>query len=458
MHEPFHAYDIRSVYGAGIDAATAYRIGRAVAQHLDAERYLLGHDARTHSPALADALARGLAAEGRRVANLGLTTTPALHYLQLEAGYGAAVMATASHNPPEYHGFKVFDASGGSVSYAKGLRRVEELLSGISGSGDRGGDRVPLETPPAAERYVEFVAGAAERTPPVRVVVDVSNGSAGALTQAVSDRLGGFITVINGDPDGSFPSHPPNPLEEASHGDVARAVRSSGAGFGAILDGDGDRVMFVDERGQVVGSSFSGALLAAAILRRQPGAAIVHDLISSRVFAEEIAAAGGVPERSPVGYTYLYDLMVQRGAAFGCETSGHLYFRVSEGYFTESALYAVVVMADLLGGTAQPLSELVEPLRSRYAQSPEVNLPVRDRAEAGSAMERIRHRYRDGELDTLDGLSVAYDRFWFTIRPSNTEPLLRLRLEGRDADSVAAALAEVRTVIEGQARSDEEER
>jgi phosphomannomutase len=451
MNEPFHAYDIRSVYGAGIDAALAYRIGRALARHLDADRYLLGHDARTHSPALADALGRGLAAEGRRVASVGLTTTPALHYLQLDGGYDAAVMATASHNPPQYHGFKVFDGSGGSVSYAKGLSRVEELLAGIEGE-EAGGPGVPLETPPPAHGYVDLVAAVAEGVPMVNGVVDVSNGSAGALTQAVADRLGGFVTVLNGEPDGTFPAHPPNPLEEASLCDIAPAVRAGGAAFGAILDGDGDRVMFVDERGEVVAASFSGALLAGEMLRRHPGAAIVHDLIASRVFAEEIAAAGGRAVRSPVGYTQLYDVMVDSGAVFGCETSGHLYFRVSDAYFTESALYAVVMMAALLARGGRPLSALVDPLRRRYAQSAEINLPVGAREEALAAMERIRHRYRDAELDTLDGLSVAYDHVWFTIRPSNTEPLLRLRLEGRDAGTVAAALAEVRAVIEGRKR------
>ena len=451
MNEPFHAYDIRSVYGAGIDAALAYRIGRALARHLDADRYLLGHDARTHSPALADALGRGLAAEGRRVASVGLTSTPALHYLQLDGRYDAAVMATASHNPPQYHGFKVFDGSGGAVSYAKGLSRVEELLADIEGE-QAGSPGVRLEPAPPHHGYVDFAATAAEGAPLAGGVVDVSNGSAGALTQAVADRLGGFVTVLNGEPDGTFPAHPPNPLEEASLCDIAPAVRVGDAAFGAILDGDGDRVMFVDERGEVVAASFSGALLAAEMLRRHPGAAIVHDLIASRVFAEEIAAAGGRAVRSSVGYTQLYDAMVDAGAVFGCETSGHLYFRVSDAYFTESALYAVVMMAALLARGGRPLSALVDPLRRRYAQSAEINLPVGAREEALAAMERIRHRYRDAELDTLDGLSVAYDHVWFTIRPSNTEPLLRLRLEGRDAGTVAAALAEVRAVIEGRKR------
>ena len=455
MNEPFHAYDIRSVYGAGIDEPLAYRIGRALARHLDAERYLLGHDARTHSPALCGALARGLQAEGRRVAGAGLTTTPALHYLQLDAGYDAGVMATASHNPPEYHGFKVFDRSGGSVSYAKGLSRVEELLPGIEGERPLAAP-APTATPetttpesPTADRYVAFAAGAAAGAPLVPGVVDVSNGSAGALAQAVSDRLGGFVTVINGAPDGTFPAHPPNPLEEVSQRDAAAAVRAGGTAFGAILDGDGDRVLFVDERGEVLAGAFSGALLAGEMLRRHPGAAIVHDLIASRVFAEEVAAAGGRPVRSPVGYTHLYDAMVDSGAAFGCETSGHLYFRVSGAFFTESALYAIVMMAALLARAGRPLSELAAPLRGRYAQSAEINLPVRARQDALAALQRIRGRYRDARIDTLDGLSVAYDHVWFTIRPSNTEPLLRLRLEGRDGDAVAATLEEVRAIIAG---------
>lgn len=452
MNEPFHAYDIRSVYGAGIDEPLAYRIGRALARHLDAERYLLGHDARTRSPALGGALARGLQAEGRRVADAGLTTTPALHYLQLDAGYDAGVMATASHNPPEYHGFKVFDGSGGSVSYAKGLSRVERLLPAIEGERPRAAAAPAephAETPPPADRYVAFAAGAAAGAPLAPGVVDVSNGSAGALTQAVSDRLGGFVTVLNAAPDGSFPAHPPNPLEEASQRDAAAAVRAGGAAFGAILDGDGDRVLFVDERGEVLAGAFSGALLAGEMLRRHPGAAIVHDLIASRVLAEEVAAAGGRPVRSPVGYTHLYDAMVDNDAAFGCETSGHLYFRVSGAFFTESALYAIVMMAALLARAGRPLSELAAPLRGRYAQSAEINLPVRARQDALAALQRIRGRYRDARIDTLDGLSVAYDHVWFTIRPSNTEPLLRLRLEGRDGDAVAAALAEVRAIIAG---------
>lgn len=454
MHEPFHAYDIRSVYGAGIDEPLAYRIGRALARQLDAERYLLGHDARTRSPALGGALARGLQAEGRRVADAGLTTTPALHYLQLDAGFDAGVMATASHNPPEYHGFKVFDGSGGSVSYAKGLDRVERLLPAIAGERPRAAAAPaetppPSETPPPADRYVAFAAEAAAGAPLAPGVVDVSNGSAGALAQAVSDRLGGFVTVLNAAPDGSFPAHPPNPLEEASQRDAAAAVRAGGAAFGAILDGDGDRVLFVDERGEVLAGAFSGALLAGEMLRRHPGAAIVHDLIASRVLAEEVAAAGGRPVRSPVGYTHLYDAMVDSGAAFGCETSGHLYFRVSGAFFTESALYAIVMMAALLARVGRPLSELAAPLRGRYAQSAEINLPVRARQDALAALQRIRGRYRDARIDTLDGLSVAYDHVWFTIRPSNTEPLLRLRLEGRDGDAVAAALAEVRAIIAG---------
>ena len=449
MNEPFHAYDIRSVYGAGIDAPLAYRIGRALARRIDADRYVVGYDARTHSAHLCAALARGLQAEGRRVAGAGLTTTPALHYVQLDAGYDGAVMATASHNPPEYHGFKVFDRSGGSVSYAKGLDRVEALLPEIEDEAP-GAPVARLETAPPADRYAAFAAGAAAGAPLAPGVVDVSNGSAGALAQAVSDRLGGFATVINGAPDGAFPAHPPNPLEEESQRDAAAAVRAGGAAFGAILDGDGDRVLFVDERGAALSGSVSGALLAREMLRRHPGAAVVHDLIASRVLAEEVAAAGGRPVRSPVGYTHLYDAMAGNDAAFGCETSGHLYFRVSAAFFTESALYAIVMMAGLLARAGRPLSELAAPLRSRYAQSAEINLPVAARGDALAALERIRRRYRDARIDTLDGLSVSYDHVWFTIRPSNTEPLLRLRLEGRGEDAVAAELAKVRAVIAGE--------
>lgn len=443
----FKAYDIRGVYGAEIDAALAFRVGRAFARFSGAKELLGAADARTHSAELLRAFGAGAASAGSTLHDAGCISTPALHYLQMRRGYGAGVMATASHNPPQYHGFKLFDRRGGSVSSATGLRAIEAAVAE-----DAGAPPVPLPAlaalPGAApEEYVAFAT--AHVRPEVRgmkVVVDASNGSAGRLLEAAAERLGLDAVILNAAPDGSFPAHPPNPLEAASQRQAAAAVVRAGAVLGAVLDGDGDRILFFDETGRPLPSYFAGALIAGALLEREPGAAIVYDLISSRVFPEAIAAAGGVPVKAPVGYSNLYAAMVRAGALFGNETSGHLYFRVSDSFYTESAIYGLGVLLNLLLQRGRPLSELAAPLRARYVQQEEVNIRL-DRLDPDAALQRVRDACADGLEEELDGVSVSYDRFWFNLRPSNTEPLLRLRLEAVDERALAEATARVLKLV-----------
>ena len=443
----FKAYDIRGVYGAEIDAALAFRVGRAFARFSGAKELLGAADARTHSAELLRAFGAGAASAGSTLHDAGCISTPALHYLQMRRGYGAGVMATASHNPPQYHGFKLFDRSGGSVSSATGLRAIEAAVAE-----DAGAPPVPppaLAALPGAapEEYVAFAT--AHVRPEVRgmkVVVDASNGSAGRLLEAAAERLGLDAVILNAAPDGSFPAHPPNPLEAASQRQAAAAVVRAGAVLGAVLDGDGDRILFFDETGRPLPSYFAGALIAGALLEREPGAAIVYDLISSRVFPEAIAAAGGVPVKAPVGYSNLYAAMVRAGALFGNETSGHLYFRVSDSFYTESAIYGLGVLLNLLLQRGRPLSELAAPLRARYVQQEEVNIRL-DRLDPDAALQRVRDACADGLEEELDGVSVSYDRFWFNLRPSNTEPLLRLRLEAVDERALAEATAQVLKLV-----------
>jgi phosphomannomutase len=219
-------------------------------------------------------------------------------------------------------------------------------------------------------------------------------------------------------------------------------VRAGRADLGVVLDGDGDRILFVDERGEPIENYFLSALIAEELLSRQPGAAIVYDLISSRALPERVRELGGRPAVSRVGYTFVYDKMVETGAVFGAETSGHVYFKVSDTYYTESAAYALAVLLRLLARKGRPLSELVAPLQGRYAQSPETNIEVPDRHKE-EALRRVRQRYAGGRIDTLDGVSVEYPDFWFNVRPSNTEPLIRLRLEGVDRGAVEARTREI---------------
>ncbi len=444
---PFKAYDIRGIYGVEIDDTLAYRTGRAFARRTGGGRLLGGHDARSHSAGLLRAFCAGAAAAGAAVESVGCTSTPALHYTQMHGGYAAGVMATASHNPPQYHGFKLYDRRGGSFSATSGLREIAAAVAQDAAAPDPA-PPPPILLPPAAlEPYLEFAT--AHVRPAVRgmrVVLDASNGSAGGLLAAAAERLGLDATILNGTPDGTFPAHPPNPLERASQCQVTAEVVRTGAALGAVLDGDGDRVLICDETGRVVESYFAGALIAGALIERHPGAAIVYDLISSRTFPETVAAAGGVPVRSRVGYTFLYDEMVRSGAVYGNETSGHLYFRVRDSFYTESAIYGLGVLLNLLQQRGRGLAELVAPLRGRYVQQDEVNIRL-DGLDPAAALRRVRAAFADGEQETLDGVSVSYQRFWFNLRPSNTEPLLRLRLEAVDEAAVTEATARILDVV-----------
>ena len=265
--------------------------------------------------------------------------------------------------------------------------------------------------------------------------------------RAAAAALGLDAVILNAAPDGAFPAHPPNPLAEESQRQVAEAVPRTGAVLGALLDGDGDRILFFDERGELLHSYFAGALIAGALLERHPGAAVAYDLVSSRVFPEAIAAAGGVPVKARVGYSFLYDEMVRSGAVYGNETSGHLYFRVRDSFYTESAIYGLGVLLNVIVQRGRPLSELAAPLRARYVQQEEINIHL-DRLQPQAALQRVRQAFADGEQEELDGVSVSYDRFWFNVRPSNTEPLLRLRLEAVDAASVNEATGRILKLLD----------
>ncbi len=439
----FKTYDIRGIWGTEVDDSLAYRIGRGLARYMKAGSFLLGYDARLHSPELYQALASGLVQEGAKVSGTGLASTPQLHYTQIEGGFPAAVMVTASHNPPLYHGFKVFDAQGGSLSYDKGLGKVEALIAGIPAP-----SAIAPQTMGQVEgldRYVGFVAKAsAGKKLGAKIVIDASNGSSGPVFRRLAETLGVDAVILNAEPDGNFPSHDPNPLKAESREQAAKAVKENGAAFGVVLDGDGDRILFIDEKGQGIENYFLSCLVAEELLARTPGAAIVYDLISSRVLPERIRELGGEPVVSRVGYTFLYDRMVAAHAAFGAETSGHVYFKVSDTYYTESAAYALVVLMGLLASRGRPLSEMVAPLRARYVQSPEINVEVKDKQKA---MREIERRYARGRIDKLDGVSVEFEDFWFNVRPSNTEPLLRLRLEARRPEVAQAKTEEIKGIL-----------
>jgi phosphomannomutase len=443
----FKTYDIRGIWGEDIDISLTYRIGRGCARIMEGSTFLVGHDARSHSKEMYHAFIRGLTVEGRTVRGIGLCSTPQLHYIQYHRSFDAAAMITASHNPPRYHGIKLFNREGGSVSYGRGLEELEQEVSrlGEVSSFEESTDSNSYSEIEGLADYIGFLCAAAEGMFfPFKVVMDTSNGSAGKVFESLAEALGLEAVLLNTQPDGNFPNHDPNPLKEESRVQISKTILETKADLGGLLDGDGDRIIFFDERGAAVENYFISALIAEEVLRCHPGGAIVYDLISSRVLPERIGELGGRAVVSRVGYTFVHENMVANDAAFGTEASGHVYFKVSESYYTESAAYALIVLLKVLARKGRPLSELMAPLRKRYFQAPETNLEVKNKDRA---LRLVEERFGDGHIEKLDGISVSYRDFWFNLRPSNTEPLLRLRLEAINGEVAKARTGEIVKIV-----------
>jgi phosphomannomutase len=430
----FKAYDIRGVVPDELDAADAKRIGRAAARFLRTPRIAIGRDARRSSPELFEALLAGVIAEGVSVVDLGLVCTPMLYFGVEQLGTGGGIMLTASHNPPQYNGFKLCREHAIPIGEASGLKQIESLAAGIANQppAARSGS---VERADVRRGYVDHVLRVGGATPRLKVAIDCGNGMAGVGLEPLLERLPLEVTRLYFEPDGSFPNHEADPLKLENLRDVCEAVRRTSADFGVAFDGDADRAVFVDDQAQPIPSDLLTALLARRQLSRHPGGRVLYDLRSSRVTAEEITAAGGVPEMCRVGHSFVKARMREVGAIFAGELSGHMYFRFSDTLVADDGIAAFVAVLDLLGASREPLSKLVAPLR-RYAASGEINRKVKDIPRVLAAIE-AEHRNAP-EISHLDGLRVAYPDWWFNLRPSNTEPVIRLNLEAETKERMAA--------------------
>jgi phosphomannomutase len=405
---------------------------------------VLGEDCRLSSPSLAGAFADGVTDAGADVIDIGLATTDMVYFASGRMSTPGA-MFTASHNPPQYNGVKLCLAGAAPVGEDSGLTEVRRLAESIGPS--RGtAAKGQFRTQDMAQEYIDHLLSFAdlESFAPLTVAADAANGMAGLVVPPLFERLPCKLVPLFMELDGTFPNHPADPIQPQNQIDLKRAVTEHGADLGLAFDGDADRVFLVDEQAEGVSGSMVTALVALGMLERHPGATILYNLICSRMVPEVVREHGGTPIRTRVGHSFIKKIMAETGAVFGGEHSGHYYFR--KHYNADSGLVASMVVMDQMSKAGKPLSELLQPLR-RYAASGEINLEVEDKA---AAIERVAKAFVDGRQDRLDGLTVEYDDWWFNVRPSNTEPLLRVNVEARTPDLLEEKIASVLASIRGQ--------
>ena len=434
----FKAYDIRGIYGETLTDEVAYRIGRAIGTFLKPKMVVVGMDMRPHSVPLCEALTRGLTDQGADVVRLGLCSTPMSYYANKRLGADASVMITASHNPGEWNGFKMCRAGAVPISGATGIAEIERLVEANAfAAAERKGEVREYDIGP---EYVEHFRAFADLKRPLRVVVDYANGMGlyeGRVVEGLFE-----ITPLFGTLDGTFPNHEANPLKRETLAAAQAEVRKGGYDFAACFDGDADRVGFLDEKGEIIPMDMITALIAKTLLAKNPGADIFYDLRSSWAVKETIEAAGGVAHQSRVGHAFIKAQMREVDALFAGELSGHYYFK--ENAYAESAALAVLMIANLVSESDVPLSELIAPIH-RYFESGEINSTV---ADPKAALARLNAVYGDAEKSyELDGLSKEYPTWWFNVRSSNTEPLLRLNLEAKTREEMEKRRDEVLGII-----------
>ena len=427
----FKAYDVRGVVPDELRAEHAYSIGRAVARWLGAAELAVGRDARPSSPELEESLVRGIRDEGTGVVALGLVSTPMLYFAVEQLGVAGGIMITASHNPARYNGFKVCREHAIPVGGDSGLAEVERLAAEPNRPRRAVGS---LRSAALGAAYVRHARSVGGRCANLRVAIDCGNGMSSVGLEPLLAELPLEVERLYFEPDGTFPNHEADPLKRENLNDLIAAVKRSGADLGVAFDGDADRAMFVDETGEPIGADLVTALLARAQLRRHPGGRILYDLRSSRATAEAIAEAGGAAEMCRVGHAFIKARMRETGALFAGELSGHFYFRFSPTLVHDDGVAAFAALLDVLAAEGKPLSELVRPLQ-RYSASGEINRRVTDVPALLAALER--DHAGKAELSRLDGLLVRYPGWWFNLRPSNTEPLVRLNVEAQSPGEMA---------------------
>jgi len=421
----FKSYDVRGIYPAQLDETLAYGIGRAFVEELGITSFAVGRDMRPSGVALFEALARGANDAGGDVTDVGLVSTDALYFTVGKYGFAGGIMITASHNPANYNGMKLTRDRAQAVSFDTGLSAIRDrIASGVAAPDavKRGSVSQRDVLDPFAEHCLSFVEPSAIK--PFKIAIDAGNGMAGLTVPHVFKHLPCDVVPLFFDLDGTFPNHPASPIEPENMVDLQKAVLENGCDLGVAFDGDADRMFVVDEMGGLVGGDMVTAIVAINTLKRYPGAKILYNLICSRSVPEAIERAGGTPVRSQVGHSLIKKTMRDEDIVFGGEHSGHFYFR--DNWFADSGMIALLQCLQVFSEAGKPVSEVIAPIDTRF-RSGEINSRVHD---IPAKLEALQKHYANARVDHLDGVTIQYADWWMNVRPSNTEPLLRLNVEG----------------------------
>jgi phosphomannomutase len=438
----FKAYDIRGRADTGELDAELYRlVGVALVDRLGATTVAIGRDCRRSSSGLAKALATGVTSAGGDVVDVGEVPTDAVYYYSGANGVHGAIV-TASHNPAEYNGLKLCRPGAAPIGEDSGLTEIKEAV--LSGAGPEPGQQGVMTSADIVDDYVDhlFSIVPSDSIGPLRLAVDGGNGMAGVAIHQVFERIEASLEGLYLDPDGTFPNHPADPLVPENLADLERLMEGGDFDLGVAFDGDADRAFFLDDRGVALSGSTVTSLVARRILIDNPGARVVHNLITSRAVPEIITESGGEPIRTRVGHSYIKQVMADTGAVFGGEHSGHYYFK--DNYRADSGMLALLYLLRVMSEDGRPLSEIRLEVE-RYRASGEINFSV---ANPDAAIEAVATDFADADIDRLDGLTVDLGEEWFNLRPSNTEPLLRLNAEGPEEEAVDRIVERVRRIVE----------
>ncbi len=452
IEKVFKAYDIRGLYPSQIDEDLAWAIGHATAQFLrtklsgyergqsSVNRVVVGRDMRPHSEPLAKALIEGISSSGATCIDVGMVDTPMVYFAINHLGACGGIQVTASHNPIEYNGFKISGYQAKPVGESTGLKEIKHIVSTLKRM-PAGAALGPVQQVDLWDEYKQHVLKFLDLKKPVKVYVDASNGMAGKMLPAIFGDVKDLTMIpLNFETNGTF-VHAPNPLVAANMKWTQEGVLKNKADIGISLDGDADRCMFVDEKGQIVRCDIMTAWLAEDFLKTNPGSTIVYDLRSSKILAETVRAAGGVPRRERVGHSFMKKAMADTHAVFGGELSGHSYFR--DNFHADSAAIVFARAISVLSAAGKPLSECVAPLM-KYSHSGEINFQVEDKE---GKMKEVEETFKDAEIDHLDGVTCTYPDWWCNVRPSNTEPLLRLSLEAETPAKMKEKIAQLQAML-----------